>query len=77
LEIELPDFYWTQAYLAATYAQLGRKEEARSAVAKLLKLYPGFGANYRREARKYNATDAQMERFVEGLRKAGLDVPMD
>ena len=57
------------------YGQLGRKEEAKAAVARLLKLYPGFGANVRRELRKYNWTDDQIERYVEGLRKAGLEIP--
>ncbi|MGH8632707.1 MAG: tetratricopeptide repeat protein [Burkholderiales bacterium] len=75
LKIEMPDFHWTQAFLAMNYGQLGRKEEARAAVARLLKLYPDFGANARREHRKYNGTEDDIERFVEGLRKAGLDIP--
>jgi hypothetical protein len=75
LKIELPDLFWTQVMLARNYGQLGRKEEARAAVARLLKLYPDFGANVRREERKYNFTDDQIEHFVEGLRKAGLDIP--
>jgi adenylate cyclase len=74
LKIEIP-FIWTHVWLAANYGQLGRKEEARAAVAELLKLYPDFGANVRRESRKYNATDENLERYVEGLRKAGLDIP--
>jgi hypothetical protein len=57
------------------YARLGRKEEARAAVARLLKLYPDIATNYWREARKYNCPAAQIEHFVEGLRKAGLDIP--
>jgi TolB-like protein len=74
LKIEIP-FIWTHVWLAMNYGQLGRKEEARAAVAELLKLYPGFGANVRREFRKYNTTDENLERYVEGLRKAGLDIP--
>ena len=72
LKIELPDFYWTQVFLAMNYGQLGRTEEARAAVARLLNLYPTFGAKARRELRTFNFTD---DRFVEGLRKAGLDIP--
>jgi adenylate cyclase len=75
LKIEMPDFHWTQAWLAMNYGQLGRKEEARAAVARLLKLYPDFGANARREHRKYNGTEEDIERYVEGYRKAGLDIP--
>ncbi|MGQ0578987.1 MAG: adenylate/guanylate cyclase domain-containing protein [Betaproteobacteria bacterium] len=75
LKIELPDFHWTQAFLAMNYGQLGRREEARAAIARLLSLYPGFGGNVRREMRKYNFQDDQIEHYVAGLRKAGLDIP--
>ncbi len=31
--------------------------------------------HFRHEARNYNVTDDQIKHYVEGLRKAGLDVP--
>jgi len=75
VQLEMTDFFWTQTFLAENYAQLGRMEQARAAIAKLLKLYPDISANYRREARKYNWTEDQIEHLVEGLRKAGLNIP--
>ena len=75
LKVDMPEQYWTHFHLAINYAQLGRKEEARAAVGRLLKLYPDFAANYRREAVKYNFPDDWTERCIDGLRKAGLDVP--
>ena len=41
-KIDIPGFFWTQIYLAAIYAELGRQSEARSALEELLRLYPGF-----------------------------------
>jgi TolB-like protein/cytochrome c-type biogenesis protein CcmH/NrfG len=72
-KIDLPGFFGTQIYLAAIYAELGRKSEARSAVEELLKLYPGFTTEtHIEEARKHNAPDERIRRFVDALRKAGL-----
>jgi biotin operon repressor len=59
------------------YGQLGRKEEAKAALIKLLDLYPTIAQNYAREARKYNMSEAFIERAIEGLRKAGLEVPLE
>jgi tetratricopeptide (TPR) repeat protein len=68
-----PEFYWNQVHLAQAYAQLGRKQEARAAVAQLRKLYPDFAAKARDEFRIWNQ-DSLMEHELEGLRKAGLDI---
>ena len=67
--------YWA-AYvdLAAAYAFTGRMEEAREAVANILKLMPGY------TVRKWATADwsdnptflAEYARIIEGLRKAGL-----
>jgi adenylate cyclase len=75
LKIEMPDFFWTQVYLAINYGQLGRKEEAKGSVTRLLKLYPDIATNLRRELRKFNGTDEEIEEIFAGLRKAGLDIP--
>ncbi|WDZ79711.1 adenylate/guanylate cyclase domain-containing protein (plasmid) [Ensifer adhaerens] len=57
--------------LAATYAQLGRLEEARRAADELLKLNPEFSIE-RYGSRAPYRDEALLARYVEGLRLAGL-----
>ncbi len=57
--------------LAASYAQLGRLDEARAQAQEVLKLHPNFSVA-RWVAIQPNRVPAQREHFVEGLRKAGL-----
>jgi adenylate cyclase len=71
LEIN-PDFGAGHQYLAATYGLLGRDEEARAEAAEALSTSPDFadvilGLPFR------NRADLML--IVDGLRKAGLDVP--
>ncbi len=71
LEIN-PDFGAGHQYLAAAYGLLGREEEARAEAAEALSISPDFadvilGLPFR------NRADLMM--IVDGLRKAGLDVP--
>ena len=62
-----------QAYLAAIYGALGRQSEARSAVAELCRIYPGFTIEkFRDEVKKWNVPDDTIDHWVEALRKAGL-----
>ena len=62
--------------IAAANAWLGRDAEAKAAIAGLLKVYPGFTVQrYADIAARvtYNPTFAQqIQRIIEGLRKAGL-----
>ena len=44
-------------------------------MANLLKAYPGFGEQARRELRIWFWEEDVIEHQIEGLRKAGLDVP--
>ncbi len=61
----------SRGYFAASYAQLGRMEEARAEVAKLLELQPEF--SIRKQAQKlYFKNPADLEHLLDGLRKAGL-----
>lgn len=69
------DFFWTHAYLAAIYGQLGRKSDASDSLDELLRLYPDFGQHVRDEMAKWNLPDEFADHFAEGLRKAGLNVP--
>ena len=69
------DFFWTHAFLAAIHGQLGRQDDAANSVGELLRLYPEFELNARDEMAKWSFPEKATEHFVEGLRKAGLDVP--
>ena len=63
------------AGLAASYAQLGRNQEARAAVKTLLERKPDFLADPRHFYRMRNMPHELGERLMDGLRKAGLDIP--
>jgi adenylate cyclase len=62
----------THRYLAASYAHLGRIDEARAALGQVLKLVPDFSlAEFRRI---YASADPDLtERLFDGLRRAGLE----
>ena len=74
--LDLPDLFWTHAKAATAYGHLGRSEEARSAVDKLLELYPDFGEKARDELESiYWPNPEYIDRYIDGLRRAGLDIP--
>ena len=74
LKIEWVGLHWTQMLLAASYGQLGRIEEARSAIEKLLELSPNYADDAWREFQTFNLTIETRTRFAEGLSKAGLNI---
>jgi hypothetical protein len=61
--------------LAAAYGQLGETAAARGALRELLTLRPNFAAEVREEFGKWYGPGELLERIIDGLRKAGLDVP--
>ena len=69
-------FWFPYVDLAAANAWLGHEAEAKSAIAGLLKVYPGVTVqSFADQAARltYNPTFAQqIQRIIEGLRKAGL-----
>ncbi len=73
LKINLPNFLWSHTMLAAIYGQLGQPEEAGKAVQELLKLNPQ-AAQIVRAAWQSRYDPELVNRLIEGLRKAGLDV---
>jgi len=75
LRLNLPDVTWTHLFLAISYGQLGRGEEARAAVAKLIELDSTFPGRIREEWAKFNRPPEAVEHIIEGLRKAGLTIP--
>jgi pentatricopeptide repeat protein len=64
-----------QATLAAAYGQLGELEKARSVIGEIRKYKPDFDANPRAEFRARRMPDALVESIMDGLRRAGLEVP--
>jgi non-specific serine/threonine protein kinase len=71
--INMPTNFYYHATLACVLGQLGRIEEAQRSVQALLKMYPDFPAKVRAELGKWLAPD-YVEQFIEGLRKAGLEI---
>jgi len=66
-----PNFPGAYRLLASSFAHLGRQAEARQALDQLLRLMPGMKASdVRRQVPFKHAAD--MERYLDGLRKAGL-----
>jgi tetratricopeptide (TPR) repeat protein len=59
--------------LAFAYIRLGRKEQARSEVAELLRLFPEYSLEvYRKQPHWRNMDPAVMESDIKALREAGL-----
>jgi len=67
-KIGLPHFYWTYLLNAAAKGQLGHPD-AGKALSRILEIKPGFSAHL--ELRKWNASPADLDHIMEGLRKAG------
>jgi TolB-like protein/Tfp pilus assembly protein PilF len=59
----------------ANLAQLGRLPEARAALDEMLDTYPKFAADPVTELRKYMLVEETVEPFLDGLAKAGLEIP--
>jgi len=74
--INMPNYFHVPAIQAAALGQLGRKEEAQQALREVLALRPHFAATVRQEYGKWYEPE-QIERILDGLRKAGLEIPGD
>ncbi len=74
LKVNMPGYYWPHATLAAIYGQLGEKERAGAALRELLAIRPNFAAEVREDYGKWNEVEL-VEHLLEGLRKAGLEIP--
>lgn len=76
LKVNLPGHWGMQAAIAAAAGQLGDDEAAGKAVRDLLKLRPDFCTTIHNELRKWFDAEYR-ERFIDGLRKAGLEIADD
>ncbi len=66
-----PDFSLARRGLAASYAHLGRIEDAEWEVEEILAQLPGFNLSNERRRNPYPKGDG-MDRYIAGLRKAGV-----
>lgn len=66
-----PDFVPAHRHLAVIYSELNRMDEARAAIAAVLKSSPNYTVSAWRARARYVDPEI-LQRFVEGLRKAGL-----
>ncbi len=66
-----PDFLYARLILAVVHSELGRKEEAQAEVAEALRISPRVSMEGQRERMPFKDR-AVLERFIDGLRKAGL-----
>jgi TolB-like protein/Tfp pilus assembly protein PilF len=72
--INMPNYFHVPAIQAAALGQLGRQEEAQKVLRDVLALRPDFAVTVRQEYAKW--FDAELiEPVLDGLRKAGLEIP--
>src|ERR1700693_1644903 len=74
LKINLPGHWPAHMVMAAACGQLGERDAAARAVRDLLKLRPDVAARVRRDIEKWWEPE-YVERLIDGVRKAGVDVP--
>jgi tetratricopeptide (TPR) repeat protein len=74
LRINMPGFWRTSVALAAAYGQIGEVEASRNALQTLLTLQPDFAPIAREELAKWWDPEL-VEHLIDGLRKAGLEIP--
>ena len=73
--VDVPGAFWPYLVIASACGHLGRRAEAESAVRDLLALDPDFAAHARANVGTWHFASGLMDPILEGLRKAGLEVP--
>jgi TolB-like protein len=73
-KINIPENHWMQLMIAACCGMLGRHEEARTAIESLRKYNPTFLdlENVRHDTEMWDPVEEEVEKFLQGLQKAGL-----
>lgn len=64
--------YWTTAHRVVALGHLGRDDEGRRAIVHLREICPHFSVEYARDKLFYLKRPEQIERYLEGLRLAGV-----
>ena len=76
-KLNMPGYYFVSLELAMINAQLGRTEEARKHLKTLIALAPDVARDPRAELSKWWFSEDFIEHRLDGLRKAGLEIPGD
>ena len=73
-KINMPEYHWMHLATAAACGMLGRDPEARAAIESLSKYNPEFLdiENVREELSRWDPDKDEVERFMQGLQKAGM-----
>lgn len=69
--ISMPNFYWTHLLRAAALGQLGRTEEAKLSLSRMITLKPGICVAD--EMRKWNLSAHDFNHVMAGLKKSGFE----
>lgn len=72
LKFNYPELFFDPLFRAVALEQMGRENEAKTAVEELLKLEPDFATRGRWMISRYVKVDHLVDTVIEGLRKAGL-----
>jgi adenylate cyclase len=75
IRFNMPSYYYTHASLAAAAGQLGDRDTACRALRELLAQKPDFARSAREDFAKWFGHGELLEHVLDGLRKAGLEVP--
>jgi serine/threonine-protein kinase len=73
--VDVPGLFWPFLVMASACGHLGRRAEAEAAVRDLLALDPEFASHARSNVGTWHFASGLMDPLLEGLRKAGLEIP--
>ena len=74
-KMEILRFWGTHVFVAAASARLELKTEMQAAVTELLQLRPNFAEKAEESIRNLITSKDVTDQLIDGLRKAGLDIP--
>ena len=74
-KMQLHDHYFVPAFYAVTYAAMGRMEEAREYLDRLLQMNPGIAETVYGEYKAWFPAGDLADRALQDLKRAGLDIP--
>lgn len=70
--IETPDWFWPYALQAINFAEIGDMEACEEARKNVLRLYPSFPRNAKKECLKWFRRNKDAEKYLVGFKKANL-----
>ncbi|WP_138380513.1 tetratricopeptide repeat protein [Luteithermobacter gelatinilyticus] len=70
--VDMPDWFWPHALQAINYAMLDKPQESERAADNVLRLYPEFPDKAELECRKWFRREEDLQKYLVGLKKAGL-----